>query len=255
MAVDLPVDLFYATVRISQQLPDGKFGQGTGFLISAPTPDGAPRVVMVTADHVFSAKMLGDEVKIGLRQQDVAGRWRYAPQPLRIRYAGTQLWTRHPVRDVAVITVQVPPEVARAAIPLSWLAEADVFDRYGVRGGDTMMTIGFPIGLSSTPEGFPILRTGVLASYPVSPLAAYPTFLLDAPIYSGNSGGPVFVAKAGAQFIAGIVTQQVESEGRALDLGIITHAAFVRETIAQLDAPAAPIPPSALVPGPGAPAY
>jgi len=243
MAIDLPVDLFYATVRISQQLPDGKFGQGTGFLINAPSPDGAPRIVMVTADHVFTSKMTGDEVKIGLRIQDAAGRWRYAPQSVRIRNGNAALWTKHPARDVAAIAVQVPPEVASAAIPLAWVADADTLDRYGMRAGDALMTIGFPLGLSSTPEGFPILRTGVLASYPVSPLAAYPTFLMDAPIFSGNSGGPVFVAKAGAQFIAGIVTQQVESEGRALGLGIVTQAVFVRETITAMDgAPASPQP-------------
>ena len=243
MAVDLPIDLFYATVRISQQLPDGKFGQGTGFLVSAPTPDGAPRVVMVTADHVFSAKMTGDEVKIGLRQQDAAGHWRYAPELLRIRQAGAPLWIRHPAQDIAVITIQAPPEVARAAIPLAWLADADTFSRYGLRPGDPLMAIGYPSGLSSTGEGFPILRTGALASYPVAPLQTYPTFLLDAPIVTGNSGGPVFYARAGVQFILGIVTKTVETDGRPLQLGIITQAAFVREAIALLDSPPVPSTP------------
>lgn len=256
MPFDLSVALFHATIRISQQLPDGKFGQGTGFLVSAPKPDGSPRVVMITADHVFSAKMLDPEVKIGLRVREPTGQWRYAPQSLRIRYGDTQLWTRHPQRDIAAIVVQVPPEIASAAIPLNWLAEADTFERYGVGPGDEILSLGFPVGLSSTPEGFPILRSGRIASYPLTPIASYPTFLLDSVIFSGNSGGPVFVGRGGrgtsepnddGQFIAGIVTQQVEYENRQMEIGVVTHAAFVREAIALLDRAPAAAPAPALV--------
>lgn len=250
MAVDLPVDLSYATVRISQQLPDGRYGQGTGFLISAPTPDGTPRLVMITADHVFSTKMLGDQVQIGWRIQDPSGHWRYTPQTLRIRAEGKSLWTTHPQHDIAAIAVQAPPEIARAAIPLAWVADADTFDRQKVRPGDVMMTTGFPAGLSATPEGFPILRSGALGSWPVSPVASYPTFIIDAAIFPGNSGGPVFVAKAGAQFIAGVLAQDVAPEGRSLNLGIVVHAQFIRETIALMDG--APVSSPAPAPVPAA---
>ena len=254
MISDIAVELFHATVRISQQLPDGKYGQGTGFLVSAPQPDGTPRVVLVTAAHVLSRSMPADEVALGLRLQDVNGKWRYAPQPLRVRYGGAPLWTQNTAHDIAAITVLVPPAVARRAIPLAWLAGPDVFDRYAIAPGDKMMQLGYPIGLSSTPEGFAILRTGRVASYPLTPVEAYPTFLLDSPVFPGNSGGPVFVRRRGppgaaddVQFIAGMITQQVEHQGRQMDIGIVTHAAFIRDTIAALDAPAPADPAPALV--------
>lgn len=254
MAYDLAVDLIHATVRISQQQPDGRYGQGTGILFSAPRPDGTPRVVLVTADHVFADKMPAETVKVGLRVQLPTGRYRYAPQDLRIRYGGAALWTKHPARDVAAIAVQVPPEVARAAIPLAWLADAGAFERYGVATGDEMLQLGYPIGLSSTGEGFAVLRGARLSSYPLTPVAAYPTFLVDGPVFSGNSGGPVFTRKSGGgppgadgQFIAGMIVQQVEYEGRQMDLGIAVHASFIRETIDALDAPPPPAAPPALV--------
>jgi hypothetical protein len=39
------------------------------------------------------------------------------------------------------------------------------------------------------------------------------------------------------QFVAGILTQQVELSGERLEIGIVTHAKFIRETIGLLDKP------------------
>ena len=37
--------------------------------------------------------------------------------------------------------------------------------------------------------------------------------------------------------MAGILTQQVELSGKRLEIGIVTHAKYIRETIALLDKP------------------
>ena len=57
-----------------------------------------------------------------------------------------------------------------------------------------MMTLGFPRGLAANAAGFPILRAGRVASYPVAPARIFPTFLLDFSVFPGNSGGPVFMS-------------------------------------------------------------
>ena len=104
-----------------------------------------------------------------------------------------------------------------------------------------MMALGFPQGLSANEAGFPILRSGRVASYPLAPSAAFPTFLLDFRVFPGNSGGPVYRSGGpggdDGQFIAGMLTQQVELSGQSLDIGIVTEARFIRETVALLDAP------------------
>jgi hypothetical protein len=66
MPVPLTLDLIQATVQVEQPLGDGTRTVGAGFLINDPTPDGAPRVVLVTANHVF-AKMPGPIATIGFR--------------------------------------------------------------------------------------------------------------------------------------------------------------------------------------------
>ena len=252
MAVDLAVQLMHATVQVEQPLGDGTRTVGTGFLVSDPTPDGRPRTVLVTANHVLEG-MPGGTARIGFRFQNPDGSWSYSPQPVKIRdAAGHELWTHHPSRDVAALTITAPPEFAKAAIPLNYLANDNTFTEYKVEAGDEMMALGFPRGLSANQAGFPILRSGRVASYPVAPAKIFPTFLLDFSVFPGNSGGPVFMtdqdhrrdvaatASQDPQFIAGLLTQQVELNQERLEIGIVTHAKFIRETLARIDDPQAP---------------
>ncbi len=250
MAVALSIDLIQATVQVEQPLGDGTRTVGTGFLISDPTPDGKPRVVLVTANHVFR-KMPGAMATVGFRTENADGSWRYTPATLKIRDGDKELWIHHPDRDVAVIAIDAPAAFAKAAIPENWLAGDDTFSKYSVTPGDEMMALGFPEGLSANAAGFPILRSGRVASFPLAPSSAFPTFLLDFAVFPGNSGGPVFIdapahappatdaATAQPGFIAGLLTQQVEINSQNLSIGIVTDARFVRETLSLLDNPSA----------------
>lgn len=252
MAWDLSVDLIKATVQLEQPLGDGTRTVGTGFLISDPTPDGKPRTILVTAAHVFD-KMPSVSAKIGYRIEGGDGVWRFDPETLKIRDGDHPLWVKHPTRDVAVMVVEAPPEFVKAAIPINYLAQDDTFNKYALGPGDEMMALGFPRGLSANPAGFPILRSGRVASYPLAPATNFPTFLMDFSVFPGNSGGPVFMAEGArrrpgasesqeVQFVAGLLTQQVELSGERLEIGIVTHAKFIRETLALLDkVPGAPM--------------
>lgn len=261
MAFDLSVDLIKATVQLEQPLGDGTRTVGTGFLIDAPTPDGRPRIILVTAAHVLQ-KMPQAQARIGYRIEQADGSWRYDPRTVSIRDARAgPIWTRHPNRDVAVMEITAPPEFAKAAIPLAWLAQDDTFNEYALGPGDEMMALGYPRGLAANTAGFPILRAGRVASYPLAPSSAFPTFLLDFSVFPGNSGGPVYMSSSlkrrvgaegsePAQFIAGLLTQQVELSGERLEIGIVTHARYIREAVAMLDGVLPPAPRHAPEPGP-----
>lgn len=245
--MDVSVELINATVQLEQPLADGKRTVGTGFLLSAPTPDGRPRVVLVTATHVLK-NMPGAEMNIGYRVQGPNGAWKFQPQKVTIRVGDTELWARNPDRDIAAIVVQAPPEFAKAAIPLSWLADGEAFKRYDLGPGDEMLALGFPRGVAANSAGFPILRSGRVASYPLAPSREFPTFMLDFSVFPGNSGGPVFMAgglhraDGGPEtldkpLITGMLTQHAELNSERLEIGIVTQATFIRDTVALLDMP------------------
>ncbi|GAA0772058.1 serine protease [Brevundimonas olei] len=246
---DLTVGVINATVQLDQPISGSQRKVGTGFLIAAPGPDGAPRVVLVTARHVLDV-MPGNEARIGWRTAEADGAWKFTPGTLTIRDAdGAPLWTAHPERDVAVMEITAPPAFAQAAIPVGWLAEADAFDRWRMGPGDELLALGYPHGLSANRAGFPILRLGRISSWPLTPIRHFPIFLLDFVVAQGNSGGPVFWTPAARRvpgapvpdhpFIAGVLVQEVQGGGEGLDLGVVAHADYVRETIALLDQSAA----------------
>jgi S1-C subfamily serine protease len=254
MVIDLSAQLMQATVQLEQPLGDGTRTVGTGFLISETTADGKTHTILITANHVFD-KMPKEMARIGFRVANADGSWSYSPQPLKIRDTqGHALWTHHPSRDVAAISITAPAAFAKAAIPEDYLAADDTFAKYQVGAGDEMMALGFPRGLAANAAGFPILRAGKVASYPIAPAKIFPTFLLDFAVFPGNSGGPVFMSgparrpsgdpaepRQDVEFIAGLLTQQVELNSERLDIGIVTNAKYIRETIGLIKDPNAEV--------------
>lgn len=232
------IDLIQATVQLEQPAPSGERAVGAGFLVSSINADGSPRTILITADHVLE-HMPGPQVEVGYRTLAPGGAWRYSPQSLRIRNDdGKPLWTRNPGHDVAAITVKAPAAFAKAAIPLRYLATGENGRGRPLAPGEELFVLGFPMGVSANNAGFPILRSGRVASYPVSP-AASPTFLLDFSVFPGNSGGPVFITPSVQRtastpahpMIAGILTQQVEVSGQPLGIGVVVHARYIAETV------------------------
>lgn len=249
---EMAADLMSATVQLEAPLPDGTMTVATGFLVNDPTPDGRPRIVLVTANHVF-AGMPGDQAQVGYRVKGADGAWTFAPQPLAIRTHGKPLWRKNATKDVAVIAITAPPEFAKAAIPLAWIAGDESLAQSALAPGEEMMTLGYPQGLSANPAGFPILRTGRIASFPIGPSTTTPTFLLDFPAFPGNSGGPVWLEGANEpNLVAGILTQQVQKGGESLGIGVVVQAQFIRDTLGLLDQVSAPAVETAAIPSGGA---
>lgn len=254
---DLNTQLVLSTVKLSH--PDST---GTAFIMTRPSlaPQGRVQFVLVTAGHVLE-RIKGDEATLHLRKQEPDGRRSKARGTLKVRQGGTPLWTKHPTLDVAAIRVSLPPEVAVPGIPVELLASDEDLQKYEIHPGDMVRGIGFPHAnqLEASPVGFPLVRMGCVASYPLLPTKETKTFFIDFNGFEGDSGAPVYLSETNrfyggktqegrVQLILGLLSGQqflneqfklIYSTGQTrhrLGLGIVVHATAIRETIALLSA-------------------
>lgn len=248
MQDDLNMAILGATFKIEQMQDDGKKMSGTGWLVNLggersffKKQTNKNKIALVTAHHVLDI-MKKSTISLHWRRLDENGVWHREPEEIKIRDANNnQLWYNHPEKDVAVILVNPPHGPRAAALPFnSLMTEKSLKDR-DITLGDELLALGYPKGLSANDLGFPILRSGRVASYPIWPLKQFPTFLMDFSVFPGNSGGPVYISEGSGgsskyrhsdgHFIAGMLTQQVNLDQINLEIGIVLHSNFIRDTL------------------------
>ncbi len=171
------------------QLPDQSIG--SGFLISE---DGK----VLTAAHVIQ---LSDQIEVEfLGGQRIAAR----------------ILTSAPFADVALLQLEKVPASATVA-PLGNSSLTEV--------GDQIFIIGTPYGAAhSLSVGWVSARRSTEKA--VENLTSLETLQLDAAIYEGNSGGPVFNLKGE---VIGIVSHALAKVGSATGLGFAVTSNIARK--------------------------
>jgi hypothetical protein len=212
--------------------------------------------VLVTAAHVLN-EMKGNKAQILLRKKKEDGSYEKLPFPIDIRKNNKPLWARHEEADVAAMYIGLPDVVEVPLLTTDFLTDDLTFDEFEIHPGDRLMCLGYPLGAEANKMGFSILRSGVIASYPLTPAKKIKKILYDVEVYKGNSGGPVYFVESGRtykgglhvttiQFIAGIISKErmlvsikeepykITKEEHQLGLAEIIPAIFIKETIEKL---------------------
>jgi len=210
--------------------------------------------VLVTAKHVFE-DIKGEWAVVMLRRRNPSGDAVPFPFRLKIRDKEKDLFTTHLTADVAVIDVALPNDaiiVQRGSLitNVNWLATDEFLTGLDIHPGDELLCLGYPLGLAANDGGYPILRGGKIASYPVIPLKKAKRILFDFQVQPGNSGGPVYFSFTGRfrkdhlqpfgtvltyQKLIGLVTQKADPVGN-IDpfIGLIIPSVYIKETIDRL---------------------
>ena len=151
---------------------DGSAAGGTAYRISDAA--GVPRYIIVTAHHVLD-RMKGNSCLIVARS--LRGDRNYQRLEIRvpIRNGGQTLWKKHAVHDLAVLPLGNVANLE--ALPLDSLATEESLG--DVRVGDQVRVGVFPEKAESNPAGFCILRSGSLASFPITPVRSHPGLIID----------------------------------------------------------------------------
>jgi S1-C subfamily serine protease len=265
--IELDTVMMESTFMIEGPAPGGGNSFGTVFIIARPRPNTSPLqafAVLVTAAHVLEG-IQGDFATLHLRQKvdEKTNQWVQTPFQLRIRSNNQALWVRNPGADVAAMNVALPDTMLKQIKPITPLMFVDdeKLVEYKINPGDEVRCLGYPLGAQSNEAGFPVLRSGKIASYPLTPTDQTKTFLVDLRIFKGNSGGPVFVvennrvvptmigAYQNLHFIIGLVSEEKlfsetaigpysqELHQTQLGLAIVVHASLIMQTIATLPFP------------------
>lgn len=241
---------------------EGPNSIGTGFLIGRPylNDPSKSRLTLVTAAHVLE-EIQGENAVLVMREKSEAGKWLKQRQVVRIRDGGKPLYVRHKNADVAAMYVSVPQNmISGPVLGIQLLAGDDMLRGFEVHPGDEIFALGYPLGAEANEAGFPVLRSGKIASYPLLPTDDVKTFLFDFRVFPGNSGGPVYFygsnrAYKGSthlglvNFVIGLVSQErrmtekikelygVREQSYSLGLAEVVHASLIKETVELLPPP------------------
>lgn len=211
-------------------------GAATGFVINrkdARAPGGVLPVVFTSA-HVLETVGRGPLI-IGIRKLDENGEIQAAllafnPPGARGK---ERFYVRHPQHDLAAFALHLPEEVAERAQMSSCVDQRMLaHDGKRLRSGVEVSFLGYPEVLPGTEGGFPVLRSGRVASYPVGTSQAHGRFLINADVYPGDSGAPVFVTQGGRPRLVGMISQRISPEERQFShLAVAVDANVIRETM------------------------
>lgn len=262
--------LFFTTVRLDTVAANGDRGSGTGFFFKHKAM-GYEYPFIVTNKHVVNGTLegsitfierdgdlpiLGSGHRLAISSQYWPNRWFGHPSPNI---------------DIAVCAfVPLEDQIKR-------LAGADIFYRYvetsmipndlqtdTLDAVESVTFIGYPNGLWDSANFLPIARRGTTATPIAVDFENTPRFLIDASVFGGSSGSPVFILNQGSYptkegnlvagsrlFFVGVIaavyfrtqlnqiievpiptqTQPMTQHQEMIDLGVVFKARTVVETI------------------------
>ena len=152
------------------------------------------RVVLVSNRHVF----LGLEwltMRFNPEEGQQASEFRVA-----LNENGKQRWFSHPDENIDVAVLPISTDTLRQhKIKFNFFrsnnqsADLAKLEKLGISEGDGVFVLGFPMGIVGTQRSYVIVRGGNIARIRDCIAGSSSDFLIDAPVFPGNSGSPVIL--------------------------------------------------------------
>lgn len=266
-ATSLAENLYFTTVRVNTVDKDGVTGSGTGFLFAHKYDDKEWSFV-VTNKHVISDSVRGGITFIrGAEGKPTLGK------SFRLDFDNfPSHWHGHPDPETDIAVIPLAPLVEfmktqRVEVFYRTVSTADLpspEQQSELDAIEDVVFVGYPNGIWDSKNFTPIVRKGTTATPIAIIYEGKKKFLIDASVFGGSSGSPVFIyqsgtygtkngpAKVGTKFFfVGVVaavyfktaandiislpiptrTKNVVVDREMIDLGIVFKAETVVEAI------------------------
>jgi len=171
--------LLYTTLRIECKDNDGNLtGIGTGFLLSRPVEENKYKVYLVSNKHVL---METPKILVSFICNE----------------NGEPQHQRHPNPEVDIAVMEctgllgtMDNRIYYQYVPYDMLA---AFNEPELSIAENVYFVGYPDGKYDQSNNLPLMRTGMIASSPKFDFNGKPQFVIDAQVFPGSSGSPVYI--------------------------------------------------------------
>ncbi len=194
---------------------------------------------LVTNKHVV-ADADGGEFRFTLSTDDGSapklGKW----LGVNVERRRWEWWAGHPAEDVDVAVFPLNPmleELNKGGVtPFFSCVDAKLLPENSPFGDlnalERILFVGYPNGVYDAINNLPVIRSGITATPPGVDYEGRPRFLIDASVFPGSSGSPIFAYDRGA-WLSGTSDWTVGSE-RVVFLGVLASV-FYRESDGSLE--------------------
>lgn len=226
--------IFFTTVRITIPNADRKSGSiGTGFLFNMPLQqEGLMGHFLISNRHVFGDAhrtiiLNFHKLKDGTDEPDLGQVRPVVISDFSEHYYG------HPNDDIDLACINVSAYAGSSHGVYSKHLHskfAEQIDLTKLLPGAEVSFVGYPDNRFDVAHNLPILRKGYLATLPAVDFNGLKQVLIDAQVFPGSSGSPVFVIIDGEYRLLGVVTQTMIKNAKLKSIAA-KHSLGVQQTI------------------------
>ncbi|MFA5945364.1 MAG: serine protease [Patescibacteria group bacterium] len=184
--------LLFSTVLI--RMLDVKmqpFGHGTGFLylLDLAPGGGQQKILLVSNKHVLN-KCRAISIDFHAQQNNLP----ILDNVITVQLRYDDVW-HHDTADVACIDITESVKEFQERIYIRCVGEDSLLDSSDelLDVHQDIFFVGYPLRIYDKKNYLPIVRSGITASHPNIPFNGKPEFIIDASVYEGSSGSPVFL--------------------------------------------------------------
>lgn len=223
--INIPEHLMFSVLRIESLDNGGNVDSiGTGFLLSRPIGNRKYKIYLVSCKHILADT---DNIRIVFTANKHG-----SPDIGKIQqFPITQIKNNvvshpDPAVDVAVLECTglfnlFPGSLYFTSVPYDILS---TFNEPELTIAENIYFIGYPDDRYDEVNNLPLVRTGLIASHPKYDYNGYPKFVIDAQVFPGSSGSPVFIDLAYENFKNG----EIIIGGRKIRLLGIVASTMIR---------------------------